>query len=454
MVIKKPFQTWAAALMTAALAVGAHADTITLKDGTKIEGKVQSENDKEVVIEEQVSASITDSRTVPKADIAKIDKTSQDEPAFQAIKSLKPGVNSLPAASYDQILRSLNNFVSTFPESAHVPEVKQQITAWEEEKKRVTDGEMKFSNRWLSKEEAQKERYQLNGQAILSHMQQQYRQGDLAGALNSFDQFEKSYAGARSFPDAVDLAKQILPALKATADRTLQQAKYQQAEREKGVQLLSEPQRSQTIAAIQREKQQATAAAEAASKAGLKWPPLVPVENTLTSISAKVPDELRRLNELPVAKMRQSIQLAEKARGLVSEKKFDEADQALRDALQQWSANELATRLQTEATTLKTASASAPAEEAPAAPEPAPAEGEAKPVLTTAPAANAETPASSTVAAATEGSTAAVLDAESEEPGFFKTPAGIVTAIILSIIVLTLFFALRKISKRASEVIE
>lgn len=450
MVIKRPFQTWAAALITAALAAGAYADTITLKDGTKIEGKVQSETDKEVVIEEQVSASITDTRTVPKADIVKIDKASQDEPAFQALKNLKPGTNSLPAASYDQILRSLNAFVNNFPESTHVPEIKQQIAAWEAEKKRVDDGEVKFSNRWLSKEEAQKERYQLNGQAILTHMQQQYRQGDLVGALNSFDQFEKSYAGARSFPDAVELAKQILPALKTTADRTLQQAKYQQAEREKGVQLLSEPQRSQTLAAIQRENQQAAAAVEAANKAGLKWPPLVPVEAALTSISAKVPEELRRLSELPVSTMRQSIQLADKARGLITEKNFDEADQALRDALQQWSANELATRLQTEANTLKTASASAPAEEAPAAPETAPAESEAKPVLASATATDTSADASATEAAAMANTVAA----EHEEQGFFRTPAGIVTIIILTIIVLTVFFALRKISKRASEVIE
>lgn len=447
MVIKRPFQTWAAAAITAALSTSTFADTITLKNGDKIEGKIQSENDKEVVIEERISASITDMRPVPKADIAKIDKEAQDEPAFQAIKNLKPGPNSMPAASYDQITRSLNSFITSFPQSSHVGDVKQQLASWEEEKKRVDAGEVKLNNKWLSKEEAQNERYQINGQVIFNYMQQQYRQQDLVGAMNSFDQLERNYPGARSYPDAVELAKQILPALKSAADRTLQASKAQDAEREKGVQLQSEPQRSQTLAAIQREKQQATAAVEAANKANLKWPPMVRSESALTAITAKIPDEQRRLAEIPVSKLRQSIQLADKAREQLAEKKFDDADATARQSIELWNANELATRLQTDISNQKTASTATPA---PAAEE--------QPAASTTQPASADSNASasqSTDSVSSSENTAEASAADSEEkPAFFKTWPGIVTLIVLAIIALTAFSALKKVSRRSSEVIE
>jgi outer membrane protein assembly factor BamD (BamD/ComL family) len=441
-----PLQKWAAALTLVLFSAGtfALADTVTLKNGSKIEGKVLSENDKEVVIEERVAAGITDTRTVPKAEVAKIEKVAQDAPAYQALKNLQPGANSLPAANYDQVIRSLNNFINSYPQSTHVADVKKQLAAWEEEKTRVDAGEVKLANRWLSKEEADKEKYQISGQLLLNYMQQQQRQGDLTGAMNSFDQLEKNFPNSRAYIDAVELARTILPTLKANADRSSQQWKFQQAEREKGLQLLSEAQRAETMAAIKRDEQKAEAAVEAANKSGLKWPPLVPNERGLMQIQALANDEPRRLAEVPVAKMRQSLELTEKARVALNDKKVDEADELVKQAINLWNTNEVATRLQTDVGNLRNAIASAPPPPTPE--EKAAAEAAALVAASPTPTA-AAAPAAEEPAAPSEAAT-------EDEPPFFKTPFGVVTILVVIIIVAGIYSALRKIAKRSREVIE
>ena len=52
------------------------ADTITLKNGDHLEGKITSETEKDVTMQVQVSAGITDERVVPKVTIEKVDKVS------------------------------------------------------------------------------------------------------------------------------------------------------------------------------------------------------------------------------------------------------------------------------------------------------------------------------------------------------------------------------------------
>src|SRR4051794_25952099 len=104
---------FAASLLVASYLTAARivvADTIILKSGEKIDGRVVSETDTEVTVEYKASASITDSRTVAKSDIQKIEKQAPDELAYQALKDIRPGPNSLPAATYDRTIQALQAF--------------------------------------------------------------------------------------------------------------------------------------------------------------------------------------------------------------------------------------------------------------------------------------------------------------------------------------------------------
>ncbi len=440
---------FASILCALALAPLAHADTIVLKTGEKIEGKVVQETDQELLIEYNVTATIKDTRTVPKAEVEKVEKEAPDLVAFAQLKQLKPGPNGYPAETYDRILKALQGFIDQYPKSAHVEEIRKQLEAFTEEKKRIAAGELKFGGEWLTKEEAQKERYQLSGKVLLSQMQEAAQRGDYVGAMNVFDQLEKNYPGSHSFPDAIDLARQILPNLKTTADRTLDNWKVKKVERDKGTQLSSPTEKEELLAAQKREQQANDAALEAADKGRVKWAPfLATSEKSLTVLSTAAVNEQRRLETLPVAKMRQSIATVATAKEeLEKEEKADPAVAlaAVRDAIAQWPQNEVATRLS------KTLADQANAPKATPMPEATPA---ATPVATPAPATSATPLVAATPRPTPNAAQPTVAPVAEEAPNFFLTPAGGVTVIVLLGLIFGAYTAYKKVKSKADAVIE
>ncbi len=391
-----------------AMAGPAAADTITLKSGAKLEGKILSETATEVTVEYRESANIVDRKTLKRDEIVSISKETPDIAAWDAIKGLRPGPNSLPAAQYDHVLRSLNAFIAAYPTSAFIAEAKKNAATFEEEKKRVDAGELKFADRWLTQEEAEKERYQMNGAIAFNYMRSQATGGDLMGALNTFAQIEKNYGGSASFPDAVELAAKVLPTVKATVERAHQNLKTEALGRQQAA-----PQsRAELEAAVKRDEDAGIAAMAAAERAGLKWPPLnIRSSKSLAKIAEKLGPETTRLAAMPVPVMRQSIASAQGAKAALAANDLDGAAAALQ-AAKVWEPNELAKRLTAELAELKKAAAVVVAAPAPVAtPTPKPAEVapkvEPKPVAAAAP----------------------IAEAPVEEKPFYLTPLGIASIV-------------------------
>jgi hypothetical protein len=308
-----------------------------------------------------------------------------------------------------------------------------------EEKKRVDAGEVRLGQKWLSKDEVAKERYQINASLAYQYMRGQATSGDLVGALNSFEQIEKNFNGARVYPDAVETARSTLVALKSVIDRAQQNYKLLQAEYETGVKNAVEPQKSELIAARQKESAQGEAAVAAAERAGLKWPQLIPrSERSISTLAQKIPTETQRLAGIEVAKMRESIKVAEQASKLIADKNVDAADESLRKAAELWNANDIVKQLQPELAALRaTASAAPPPETAPA-PE--------KTVTA------AESPAEKTASAESNEEPIEVA-VESEKP-FLLTPGGIITALVILAILFAGLNAYNKIRHKANDILE
>jgi hypothetical protein len=292
----------------------------------------------------------------------------------------------------------------------------------------------------LSAEEAQKERYQINGLIAFNYMKEQAARRDWLGALNSFGVLEKNFRGSRSFPDAVETSRQILESLKVDIERQKLAAAVTKKEREQGTQLANTAQKAELMAAQRQEAAAADAAIAAAQKQGLKWPPLIAnSEKSLAAISAKIPTEQQALARIDTAKLRQSIQRAEKAQAALGEKKFDDADKLAKEATALWSENELARRLTTDISLAKqefaTAETAAAAEKKAAAEAPAPPPAEVEPA----------TPAPARAAAREESD---------DETPFLMTPAGAIVVVILIALVTAAVTAYRKIKSRANDVLE
>ena len=427
---KIPFPLAAISLLT--LAASAFADIVTLKSGEKVEGKITTETDTEITITVKTGG-IIDEQTIKKTDIASMSKDEPDAIAWQPLKALKLGKNSLPVASYDAAINPLKAFATEFPKSQFAAEAQKIADAFSAEKKRVEAGEAKLDDKWLSKDEAQKERYQINGLVAFNYMKDQSTR-DMVGALNTFDAIEKNFPGARAYPDAVEYVQKMLPALKAQVEARTKALAAQKAEREKSLAKLAGVERTALQDEINREKAATEAAVSASRKAGYKWEPLSPAsEESLRSLASRTTSETQRLAGLQTAKMRASLLAAEQAKAAIEKKDFTAADTTLTQATSDWPANEIATRLRAELQSAKTAAAAAE----PAVTEPV----AAAPVAPAVVARDAATDESDTV------------EVEKEKP-FLLTIGGAITVVVALVFLLVGINTFKKIKAKANDVLE
>ncbi len=355
------------AITVALLFSNAFADTIILKSGEKIEGKVIKETEKDLTLAVKVSASITDERVVARTEIDRIEKILPETEAYKAIATIQTPANSLAASQYETLVAPLENYLGQYPNSPHAKDVQKALDEINAEKTRVEGGEVKLRGEWLSKEEVDKEKIQIGGLLAFEHMKNQSASGDSVGALNTFATIEKSYAGSVSLPDAIELARQLVASMKPVVERAIPDQKAFKAQKEQGFAGASPADRVEMTAAYKAEVAQADAAVTAAETAS-KWPPFIATnEKSLKSLLARITRESSSLEKLPTDRMKSSVQLTNTAKQKIASGDPDAAADALKEATKLWPANELAGRLTKEVTALQKA---AP-KEAPATPEPA-----------------------------------------------------------------------------------
>ncbi len=411
----------------------AFADTITLKTGEKLEGKVVKETATDLTVEVKVSAGIVDEQVIPKANVAKIDKEQPDEVAWLPLKNLKLAPNSLQPAQYDAAMRPLQGFVNDFPKSPRAAEAADLLAKFAAEKARVDAGEVRMGEKWLSAEEVGKERYQIQAQIAVQYLRGQRAAGDFIGVLNSFEVIEKNFPGAQTYPDAVETVRETLGTLKAGIERAQKTFQTKKAEFDAGVANSAPLQKAELLAARQRELAGGEAALAAADKAKIKWPALVVAsDKNMDAIARKIQPEIQRLASVDVAKLRQAAQLADQGRKEIAEKKPEAVD-TLAKALSLAQNNELARRLQPDALALKTAMASAA--------QAAVVEARATPVAT---------PAAKPRPSVAVDTTPQV---EPEKP-FFLTIGGIITIVVLLAGGLAGWAGYNKIRQRANETLQ
>ena len=423
--MSKPLLRFLAVSFFALVVSTGRGDVVTLKGGEKLEGRITEETATELHMNVQVSAGIMDERTIPRAEVEKIEKTALDDSAWAVLKTFQLGANSLPVAQYDRFIAPFKAFTTQYPKSAHFADAQKSLAAFEEEKKRVEAGELKLDGNWLSKEQAQAERYQINGLLTLNFMRSEQARGDLISSLNAFDILEKQFPNSKSYPDAVELALKVLNTLKAQAGARVAAFPAEKSAQEKAIAAAIEPARTQMKDAITQARLAAEAAISAASRQGLKWPPFISSSDaSMRQLADKAAGELSRLGGIDLARFRQSIELADTAKQQIAEKKFADAEASLTKARTLWEQNETLPRLVAELGAAKATVTAA-----------------AKPKATPVPVDEPEVKNS--------GATGSTDEAPPENP-WFK----IVVGSIVGIIVIVGFVVYRNIKGKANQVLE
>jgi len=173
-------------LLATPLAVS-HADSVKLKSGEVIEGKVISSDATSVTIETQFSPTITDERTVARADIALLSVASDDEAAFTKIRDLKTPATALDARACTDILdNQLRPFLKKFPTSTRIADVKAMIKSFEADIDRLRNGEKKIAGEWYDADAYAAEKYQLEATVIFEAMQRDIAAKNYSAAMNDF----------------------------------------------------------------------------------------------------------------------------------------------------------------------------------------------------------------------------------------------------------------------------
>ena len=242
---------------------------------------------------------------------------------------------------------------------------------FEADRKRVLAGEVKINGAWLSKDQARIQRVQVGGIFTFEAMKSEAAAGDFIAALNAFALLEKSFPGARVYPDAVDFAKQVLANLKPLVENAIVNEKISKAALEAGWKQAGPKDKADMMAAYERDRAREDAAAAQAASAG-QWPAFAKNNpKCLKELSTKIDTEAKRLAALPVASFRESVERSDNAERLMASSEPAEALAALKDALASWPANEAALRLQKEIGQIKATPPPAPVTTPVAKPTPA-----------------------------------------------------------------------------------
>lgn len=336
--------TAAAALFTGCPFLG--ADTVVLKSGEQIEGKVVLSNDKEVVIETRFGESITNQERYPRADVARVIVKTKDIEAFSELEKAPLPVNALSPADFEDFFAARRKFLSDFGYSSKTGEARAQIAQGEKESGRVQAGEVKIEGRWLKLEEIQQESYQIGALRQLVAMQRARNAGNLVAALNAFAVLEKEYPNSMVFPEAVVEARQNAVQLDKVLQHELRNFTIKEATRERQIAIETPDNQARIRAARAAEIERLKVAAEQATARGEKFPPYSNIdEEGMKKLQALLMQESARLGGMVLTPLQESVAATRQAVRLLDEREFQAAKTALEKALGDWKENELATRL-------------------------------------------------------------------------------------------------------------
>ena len=170
------------------------ADSIKLKNGTVLEGKIVEETTESITIEYKVTKSINDIKTVKRSDVLEIQKESEDEKAFKKLNGILPTDDLLNAEEYDEIINGpLTEFLNNFPASKHKGKVQEVVDELKKEKALIESGSVKLNGNWISPEEAAKDNYNHSARIVFARMQTMSKKGNFQEAFNYFEELQNKF---------------------------------------------------------------------------------------------------------------------------------------------------------------------------------------------------------------------------------------------------------------------
>ncbi len=242
-----------AALCLLSLALPSHADLFTLKDGTTVEGKVISEAGDSYKLEVQVTKSIKDERTIPKADVVKRAGEQPDLKAFEAIAKFAPTPDLLSVDEYLTKIAAVEKFLKAHAISSKAKEAAAILATLKTESAQVAAGGIKLNGKMVSPEEYKANAYDLDARVMESKIRDLLKEEQPLAALRLFVEFDKEYPTTLSHGSLAPLIRQVIQNEVAGAKESLASLDARLKAREVGLQQMNAENRRASTEAIAEE---------------------------------------------------------------------------------------------------------------------------------------------------------------------------------------------------------
>lgn len=254
-----------------ALVAPAWGDVFWLKDGSKVEGVLVSQDASSYVVEVQVTKSIKDERIIAKADVRNVETAKADDEAFKRIAALGPQPDGLPIHEYDQRIQQIENFIQAYPGSLKIKEATAMLNALKEERQVIKDGGFKSNGVLHTPQDYRANAYDMDANLAALSIQRLVSGGRYLQALRAFTDFERNYG-------STDACRRLTPAITEAIRRylvevTQSRETYDQRvkEREEGLQRMSDRDRGSSVIAIRQQQEELERQFEQQKDAKIGW---------------------------------------------------------------------------------------------------------------------------------------------------------------------------------------
>lgn len=203
------------------VAAQAGADTITLKDGKVLEGKILKTEGDNYVIEYQVTKSIKDVKKVPKAQVAKIVEIKLDDKAFEAIAKLVPTPDLLTADEYAERMQAVKAFLTKFPTGTKKKEAEAILKTLTDEAAKVAAGGRKFDGMMVSGADYRANAYDMDARVLDTKIRTAVKNAQWLSALRAFALLDKDFQGSTYYRGVVPPVLKALQAFRTQVNASL-----------------------------------------------------------------------------------------------------------------------------------------------------------------------------------------------------------------------------------------
>lgn len=310
------------------------ADTVKLKSGETLEGRITTEGSDYIKLEVSISATIKDTKIIPRADIAEIIKAAPDDVALGELRKMLPAPSLMAAPAYRKLIDSgPKRFLTDFPSSKHKEEVDKIMAELSAELDKVERGYLKLNGEWISPQDRKQFQALTESRIRGVVFERKLAQRDLLGSLREFEILEERYYGTPAHVAAIGKIKEMLPAFGAQLTRALQDVEYKNQKWEADKTLLNEADRMKVEQARAQEIAAFEQAVEREKEADVKWVTISDTNSdSLSGAIELVKAEIERLGGMDEAGLTAMSEKLVEADQLVAEQKIENAREVIEEA--------------------------------------------------------------------------------------------------------------------------